>query len=585
MNKINAIILSLFAAVIYVCYGVVHPEWFNYHEQYQLFMFGWDYLSERLSYASGLTVYVSEFLVQFYMFPYVGAAIWAGLLVLIGWLVWRVAKVFDADNSHLPLSLLPSVLLAVYCGDQYVMMALPVAVASALALTLLYDKISDGRRGYWQLLMLPLVYWVIGYGVWIYAAICIAIDRRKFGYDLVKTLAFAGGYVLELLAVIIIVGYTVMRQYPFIDIICGVNYYRERLVVPFMQHIVALSAIVTPMVVGCLRSSGRTVNIIEGGVVVLAFPLLMPISHDKNIYSLLKIDYLVRIQEWDAVIKFCEKNPPIDDMACTGLNLALAMKGQLPERMFEFPQYGQNGLISMFARDMVSCGITAEACYYLGLINSALRYNYDTQAAIINCNMSGRFTRRIAEAYMLDGNYELARKYADMLRKTLYYSSWAGKLLECCDDPSLITQNKRRARILRFRLPKDQLFMLIDMDEMLTNLYKHCPENVIALQYSLACSMLNVKMQNFVMSMSQVKKDERVPKAYQEALAFVYLQNTGTLQNMPDYISKEVKDNLEVFNRLMNTNPNNPDLHKSPLLQTFWHYVVFGRGEQRSQTP
>ena len=50
----------IFAAVVYVCYGVVHPEWFNYHEQYQLFMFGWDYLSEHLSYASGVSVYLSE---------------------------------------------------------------------------------------------------------------------------------------------------------------------------------------------------------------------------------------------------------------------------------------------------------------------------------------------------------------------------------------------------------------------------------------------------------------------------------------------------------------------------------------------
>ncbi|MBR2103996.1 MAG: hypothetical protein IJ933_01785 [Bacteroidales bacterium] len=580
MNKINAIILSLFAAVIYVCYGVVHPEWFNYHEQYQLFMFGWDYLSEHLSYASGLTEYVSEFLVQFYMFPYAGAAIWAGLLVLIGWMVWRVARIFDTDSSHLPLSLLPSVLLAVYCGDQYVMMAFPVALIVALAFVLVYNRLPWGRRGMWQVLLLPLVYWIVGYGVFVYAVLCLAIDRRRFSYDLFRTIMYLCLYTVELVFVIIIVGYTVMRQYPFIDIVCGVNYYRERLVVPSMQHVVAASVIIVPLVMGLLRSCGRVASIVEGALMVMVFPLLMPVSHDKNTYSLLKIDYLVRIQDWDAVIDYCEKNPPINDMACTGLNLALAMKGQLPERMFEFPQYGQNGLISMFARDMVSCGITAEACYYLGLINSVLRYNYDTQAAIINCNMSGRFTRRIAEAYMLDGNYELARKYADMLRKTLYYRSWAGRLLDCCDDPSLIAQNKRRARILRFRLPKDQLFLLVDMDEMFSNLYKHCPENVIALQYSLACSMLNVKMQNFVMAMSQVKKDERVPKAYQEALAYVYLSNTGTLQNMPDFISKEVKDNLAEFNRLMTTNPNHPNLHKPPLLQTYWHYVVFGRGEQ-----
>ena len=305
----------------------------------------------------------------------------------------------------------------------------------------------------------------------------------------------------------------------------------------------------------------------------------MPVSHEKDTYSLLKIDYLVRIHEWDDVIKYCEKNPPVNDMACTGLNLALAMKGQLAERMFEFPQYGQNGLISMFARDMVSCGITAEACYYLGLVNSTLRYNYDTQAAIINCNMSGRFTSRIAEAYLLDGNYELARKYADMLRKTLYYRSWAGRLLDCCDDPSLIAQNKRRARIMRFRLPKDQMFLLVGMDEMMMNLYNHCPDNILALQYSLACDLLNVQMQKFVMAMSQVQSkvqaNGRLPKSYQEALAYVYLTTTGFTQSMPDYISQDVRELISEFDRQMMLQGNNPRPLQGNLAKTYWHYVVF----------
>lgn len=579
MNKINAIILSLFAAVIYVCYGMVHPEWFNYHEQYQLFMFGWDYLSEHLSYASGMAVWLSEFFVQFYMFPYAGAAIWAGMLVLIGLLVWRVSKIFGADDSHLPLSLLPSVLLAVYCGNIYVMMALPVALIVALSFTLAYNRLPWGRRGLLQVLLLPLVYWIVGYGVFVYAVLCLAIDRRHFSYDLFKTIMFLCLYAVELVLVIIIVGYTVMRQYPFIDIVCGVNYYRERLVVPSMQHVVAAGVVIVPLVMSLLRSCGRAVSIVEGVLAVMIFPLLMPVSHEKDTYSLLKIDYLVRVHEWDDVIKYCEKNPPVNDMACTGLNLALAMKGQLAERMFEFPQYGQNGLISMFARDMVSCGITAEACYYLGLVNSTLRYNYDTQAAIINCNMSGRFTSRIAEAYLLEGNYELARKYADMLRKTLYYRSWAGRLLDCCDDPSLIAQNKRRARIMRFRLPKDQMFLLVGMDEMMMNLYKHCPDNILALQYSLACDLLNVQMQKFVMAMSQVQSkvqaNGRLPKSYQEALAYVYLTTTGSTQSMPDYISQDVRERISEFDRQMMLQGNNPRPLQGNLAKTYWHYVVF----------
>ena len=567
----------IFAAVVYVCYGVVHPEWFNYHEQYQLFMFGWDYLSEHLSYASGVSVYLSEFLVQFYFLPYVGAAIWAGLLVLMGYLVWKVAQGLGGDESHYPLSYLPSMLLAIYCGDQYVMMALPVAIILALGFALLYNKMTDSRRVYLQLGVIPIVYWIAGYGVFVYVALALLADRRKFGYRIDKTLIFTGIYVLEVLLTIIIVGYTVMRQYPFIDIICGVNYYRERLVVPMMQHIVALSVVMVPVVIAKLKGVGKAVSIVEAAVVSLALPLLLPISHYKDTYSLLRIDYLVRNQEWDEVIKYCEKHQPYNDMACTGLNLALAMTNQLPERMFEFKQYGQNGLLSVFARDMVSCGITAEACYYLGLINSVLRYNYDSQAAIVNCNMSGRFTRRIAEAYLLDGNYELARKYAGMLRKTFYYRQWALRVESCCDNPSQIAERKRWALISRYRLPENQLFSVTDMDEMLMNLYKHCTDNRLALQYSLACDLLNAKMQNFVMAMSQTQDDKaRIPRAYQEALAYVYLRNIGSIDKMPDFISPEVKADLKEFDRLYMLDRNSPLLHQGRLAKTYWHYIVFG---------
>lgn len=575
--KLSSVLPSvLFAAVIFVCYGVVHPEWFNYHEQYQLFMFGWDYLSERFSYASGAAVYVSEFLVQFYLFPYVGAAVWAGLLVLIGWMVWRVSKVLGADASHRPLSLLPSLLLSVYCGDQYVMMAFPVSIAAALALALAYNCIAADRRWLWQLLLLPLVYWIIGYGVCVYAALCLIIDRRRLGCDFVKTFVLAMVYAAEILAAIIVAGYTVMRQYPFCDIVFGVNFYRERLVTPGMQHLVALSVVALPSLMSLPGRAGRVAGVVEGALLVAAFPLLMPMSHEKDTYSLLKIDYLVRFQEWDDVIRFCEKTPPVNDMACSGLNLALAMKGQLAERMFEFPQYGQNGLLSSFARDMVSCGITAEACYYLGLVNSVLRYNYDSQAAIVNCNKSGRFTRRIAEAYMLDGNYELALKYADMLKRTIFYRAWAVRLSDCCADTSLIAQSRRRAMILRYRLPKDQLFSVTDMDEMLMNLYKHCPDNKMALQYSLACDLLNVKLQKFVAAMSQSQIGV-VPKSYQEALAYVFLTNTGSTQNMPDFISQEVRSRLVEFDKcIMTSDRSNPTFLKGPLGRTYWRYVVFG---------
>ena len=561
---------AVFAVIVFVCYGVFHPEWFNYHEQYQLFLFGGEYLAEKLKVASGLAGYLGEFLAQFYFFPLLGAALWSGLLVLIGFLVWKAAKIFNSDKSHFMLSLIPSTLLTLYCGDQNVMMSFPVALALALGFTLLYNKISDKKRVYVQFAFIPVVYWLTGYGAFVYVALAIAADIKKHGFTFLPVL-----YVLETVALIFAAGYTVMKQYPFIDIVCGVDFYRERLTIPFMQHVVTISVVVTPLLISLIKKAGKFVTIAEAAMISLVLPLMMTKTFDKITYSLLRIDYLVRFQEWDDVIKFCEKNPPTNDMGCTGLNLALAMKGLLAERMFEFPQCGQDGLIARFERNMVSCGITAETCYYLGLINSVLRYNYDSQAAIVNCNMSGRFTRRIAEVYMLNGNYELAQKYIDLLKKTVFYAPWAKKAEACCKNPETITQNKRWATILRYRLPENELFSVSDMDAMLMNLYKHCSENKMALQYSLACDLLNGKMRSFVDAVSQTHNDnQRIPKSYQEALAWIYLQQKGTLENLPDFVSPEVKNALSEFDRLYMMNPKNPLLKQGRLGKTYWSYMV-----------
>ncbi|MCR5454302.1 MAG: DUF6057 family protein [Bacteroidales bacterium] len=569
---------AVFAVIVFVCYGVVHPEWFNYHEQYQLFMFGWDYLSAHLSVASGMSGYLAEMLVQFYFFPYLGAAIWAGILVLMGWLVWRVAsRMLGAGAFTLPLSLLPSLLMALYCGDQNVMMAFPVSIILSLAFLLVYSRIGDNKRLYCQALLLPLVYWIAGYGVLIYSALAIVLYSRKEGVCAGKVAIVAALHVAVVALIIVLAGYTVMKQYPFSDIIYGVDFYRDRLVVPIMQHVVAASVVLVPIVAGALTRAGKWFAIASAVVISVALPLLMPTTHDRDTYSLLKIDYWVRFQEWNNVISYSEAHPPINDMACTGLNLALAMTGQLPERMFEFPQYGNNGLLSRFARDMVSCGITAEACYYLGMVNSVLRYNYDSQAAIVNCNKSGRFTRRIAEAYMLCGNYEPALKYIEMLKKTIFYAPWANKAEACCLNPEKIKENKRWNTLMRYRLPEGQLYSVSDMDMMLMNVYKHCDDNLMALQYALACALLDGKLKNFVDYASNLNLESagRAPKSYQEALAWIYLRNKGTLDGMPGFISGDIKAALAEFDRLCIMDPNSPKLRQAPLAGTYWHYIMF----------
>ena len=79
-------------------------------------------------------------------------------------------------------------------------------------------------------------------------------------------------------------------------------------------------------------------------------------------------DYHVRMQEWDEVIAMAEKKAPDTPMSVSCLNLALAMKGQLPERMFSFYQRGKEGLLMSFVNDFTIPLVAGEPYYYLPLI-------------------------------------------------------------------------------------------------------------------------------------------------------------------------------------------------------------------------
>ena len=62
-------IRSLAAAAVFIAIYVFwlhsHPEALSFREQYQMFLFSWDYLLEHLLIAGGMAEYIGEFLMQF----------------------------------------------------------------------------------------------------------------------------------------------------------------------------------------------------------------------------------------------------------------------------------------------------------------------------------------------------------------------------------------------------------------------------------------------------------------------------------------------------------------------------------------
>ena len=66
---------------IFLFWYVAYPHALSYHEQYQLFLWTWDYFVERISLPGGFADWLGEFIVQFYYIEWLGALLLALLFV------------------------------------------------------------------------------------------------------------------------------------------------------------------------------------------------------------------------------------------------------------------------------------------------------------------------------------------------------------------------------------------------------------------------------------------------------------------------------------------------------------------------
>ncbi len=570
MKKLSALVFALAA---FVFWAFVRPEWLNFHEQYQLFQFSTEYLTDYLALPGGMAVYASEFLVQFFYNTYLGAFVVAAVLCGIAILIEKIARRgFNIDNLT-PLNFVPSILIWIYSGDEKMLFTLPTAVLLSLSATYLFIRAEKLKSTYIQIAAIPILYWLIGYCVWIFIII-IGVRNIILSTDRLKAFGMLTAHVLYCIGVQFFVAYVVTRNYPLIDIFCGIDYYSERMTIPFWQHLIAIACVLIPL---CnIKLLQKTWAFYTAAALIVAATVGGIITkYDAARYSFIKIDYLVRTGQWDAVLDFCKDNKYPSEFAATGVNLALAMTGQLPDRLFEFNQMGgPAGFISRFEYNSFSCGPTAEACYQLGLINSVLRYNFDMQSAIINCKNSGRFCKRIAEAYILNQRYDVAQRYLNLLKSTIFYRSWALQAEVSMGNEELMQQNADWTRIDRMRIRNGYNFT-VETDRMMMALFDHCNENKMAIDYALCICLINRDLKSFIAYMPYYTKaygKANLPRIYQQAYAWVCYQNGYKIENMPDFISEQTRKELKDFNYAYLLNPKS--LERGRFANSFWKYIV-----------
>mgnify|MGYP006896749962 CR=1 FL=1 len=492
LTKYGNMALSVLVGIgMFLFWYVAYPHALSYQEQYQLFLWTWDYFVERISLPGGLADWLGEFTVQFYYIEWLGALLLALLYVILQQLTLRLMYSLTSHHSPLTstLSIVPVVMLWWLMGDINVLLSLPVAIVIALALACI--RLSK-PLSWLDAMIVPIAYWLIGPVVWLYVLVRVI----QIGW---KHLWSAGW----LVAVQLMAYAWLLPQWPLQQALTRLNYYRIPLQSPQLS------------------------------------------GYDKEIYELMRMDYLVRNERWDEIVKRAGEYQVRTPFWSNCVNLALSQKRLLADRMFDFYQSGEDALIMPRTRDLTSMLPSAEAFWRLGMVNSAQRYMFDTQESILNGRKSGRCTKRIAECMIVNGHYQTAQKQLDLLKKSLSYRSWAEEMEVMMKDENQINTHPVYGQLRKLRYKENFLYSYEEIEKMFGLLLMNNTENKMALDYFLGQLLLKGDIKGFQQYLGLAQQHggyRQMPLGYQDVMRCIQMQGNVPGSPFANYVKLKMAE-------------------------------------------
>lgn len=436
-------------------FGLAYPQHLHYQEQYQLFLFDSNYVGDIVKQAGGVADLLGRFCVQFFLYAWVGAVIIAILLSAVQLLTLRLIS----QNNLYGLSFIPSGLLWLYLLDENALLSgVWAIVLTLLAVWIIFSLTKGWIQGVLLLAAVPALYFLAG-------PVCLPI--------------------------------------PVDSLWAGIHYYRMPKVFPWLLWAAALSAFVIVLTEWFFRNKSfiqRLTPIVSHllfAFVAICMGLTVWRNANFKAEKVMQYDFMATHQQWNRIIETANKEKPKNQIGVTVLNLALAMRGVLLDQMQNYNQNGIAGLLPDVQSDATSPIPTAEAFYQLGMINVAQRTVFEAQEAILDFQKSGRCYKRLAQTNLINGNYEVARKYLAALQKTLFYRNWANETLPLLCDEMAINNHPEYGRLRKWAYKENFLFSDHVTPEMLESLYSGCTDNHMAYQYLMAYYLLTGDRQRY----------------------------------------------------------------------------------------
>ena len=564
----------LFALAVFLCWMFVLPYHVLYQEEIQIFPYTWQHLKQCLAFPGGVASYLGEFFVQFFHVAWLGALLLAVLTALAQVQTWRVVSSVkaDADNAWYPLSFIPAVCFWAFLCDAGNL------VSALVAFLLICEAAVIVCKSKCHKLWLPaiaLAYYVAGPMAFILVVVAFA---DIFAASPAKRAAKFLDAALTILTCFLVAGVSaiVFTQYPVQSLLCGVEYSHipGQYTASFWTSVFSLPVVLFLSMLGrkAFRKKTRIyVLVAVSAVISLASYAYVKKHCSKSMERIYAYDYCAAYRQWDKILAMAEKMVPRTPSEVICLNLALVMKGESGDRLFEFFQSGIPGLFPNYDTYVFLKFTGSEALYQAGLLNMALHYSFEAYQTFPGGRESARHIKRMAEVNMIKGTEDVAEKYLKVLSHTLFYGKWAKKYLQ---DQSLMLDDAEYSRLAGYR--NSDLDIFDDMYDypkqaILRNQVAKSGKADVSYHYLLAYDLLDRDAESLANDIRLAKIDGPVPELYQEALLVPWITAGGNADYDRDLVSDKVLAKAQAFVKDLQTG-RTTSFMKTHYGKTFWFY-------------
>jgi len=550
VSRLRWIILCILFLASYIYFFSFNKFHLFYLEQTQLFRFSSDYFKSYLEKPGEFIFYLGEFVVQFFVNPYLGAGIVTLLAFTIYFLFHLILK--KLGTSALVLSLIPVLFIAAFQSNHLYKIGFTVGIIFALSFAYVYLILASNLKRY----IIGGVAWLLLYhlsgGFALFASLLAVLfelfyfnTKTKWIRSLAIMLVSIGfPYLTWKFFYLITFQDTWFYPFPF----WGVSRIPlfAALLAYFPVIILILSAYKQIRKKEVLVVSWNYLSILAGSIIVIiGFMLVKTKAYDPKIETFLGMDHYVQTEDWNKVVGLSKTYSGANQLVVYYTNLALYKTGQFSDRMFDFPQHGISGLRLKWTRDEVTPFFGGEVFYHLNYINEANRWAFESMIAK---GLNPRSLKRLVLTSLINRHYEVATKYLNILDQTMFYKDWATKYKAYVTDTTQISQDKELAEKRHFLVKHD--FIAYDLG--LTELLQEHPDNKMAYEYQMAAFLLKKDIKNFADNIYRLREFgyREIPVNYEEALLFCmayfkkdlvpegYSIRSATIQRKNDYIAQ-----------------------------------------------